>query len=206
VLLVFDWPAWKSEAQRFRARNAVETTSLEDVRRLLTLHVGADRFNEGHFGEMIRSGHIAAVLRRLAGLTARLRANAGRTRLRVERGDITRVSADAIVNAKNGALSGRAGLDAAVHRAAGPELLAACRELGSCPVGEAQLTPGFRLPARWVIHTVGPVWRGGHVNEGADLASAYRATLSLTLANDCRTVAFPAISCGVNGDRRPSSI
>ncbi len=118
------------------------------------------------------------------------------TRLRVEPGDITRIAADAIVNAANNAMSGGGGVDGAIHRAAGPELLAACRALGRCPTGEARITPGFALPARWVIHAVGPVWRGGDAGEAELLAAAYRASLELAVAHGCKTVAFPAISCG----------
>ncbi|MCB9560286.1 MAG: O-acetyl-ADP-ribose deacetylase [Kofleriaceae bacterium] len=139
---------------------------------------------------------MGAVLRRLGALVAELRARAGRTEVRVVDGDLTRIAADAIVNAANSALSGGGGVDGAIHAAAGPELLAASRALGRCPAGEARLTPGFRLPARWVIHAVGPVWRGGDHDEAAQLASAYRASLELALAAGCRTVAFPAISCG----------
>jgi O-acetyl-ADP-ribose deacetylase len=131
--------------------------------------------------------------------TSDLPPGAGATRLRVERGDITRMPADAIVNAANSALSGGGGVDGAIHRAAGPELLAACRRLGRCPTGEARLTPGFRLAARWVIHAVGPVWRGGDAGEAEQLAAAYRASLALAHAQGCRTVAFPAISCGAYG-------
>lgn len=121
------------------------------------------------------------------------------TRLRVVQGDITRLEVDAIVNAANSALSGGGGVDGAIHRAAGPELLAACRALGRCPAGEARITPGFALPARFVIHAVGPVWQGGDRGEAQQLASAYRASLALARDNGCRTVAFPAISCGAYG-------
>ncbi|MBE7451339.1 MAG: O-acetyl-ADP-ribose deacetylase [Kofleriaceae bacterium] len=163
------------------------------------MHLRADRFDEGHLAGVLRAGHLSAILRRLAAIAAELRAGAGRTRLRVEEGDLTRVAADAIVNAASSALSGGGGVDGAIHRAAGPELLAACRRLGRCPVGEARLTPAFRLPARWVIHAVGPVWQGGDAGEAALLAAAYRASLELALGNGCRTVAFPAISCGAHG-------
>ena len=179
VVLPFDWSAWLEEAERYLDPAAVAAASLLDVRRLLTLHVRQERFCDGHFAEMVESGHIAAVLRRLGVLAAELRAGAGagRTRVRVEQGDITGVAADAIVNAANSALSGGGGVDGAIHRAAGPDLLAACRALGRCPPGEARVTPGFRLPARWVIHAVGPVWQGGDAGEPALLASAYRASL-----------------------------
>jgi O-acetyl-ADP-ribose deacetylase (regulator of RNase III) len=120
-------------------------------------------------------------------------------RIRVTQGDITRADADAIVNAANESLLGGGGVDGAIHRAAGPELLLACRAIGGCPTGQARITPGFRLTARWVIHTVGPVWAGGGRGEPDLLASCYRASLALAAGRGAARVAFPAISCGVYG-------
>jgi O-acetyl-ADP-ribose deacetylase (regulator of RNase III) len=120
-------------------------------------------------------------------------------RIAIIEGDITTLDVDAIVNAANTRLTPGGGVCGAIHRAAGPELAEACAELGGCPTGEAKITPGFNLPARYVIHTVGPVWGGGERGEGKLLAACYRNSLSLAAEHDLKSIAFPAISTGIYG-------
>jgi O-acetyl-ADP-ribose deacetylase (regulator of RNase III) len=126
-------------------------------------------------------------------------------RIRLQHGDITRLPVDAIVNAANATLLGGGGVDGAIHRAAGPQLLADCRALGGCPPGEARVTLGYRLPARYVIHTVGPVWQGGDRNEPEILAACYRSCLTIARQRRLLDIAFPAIATGIYGFPRESA-
>lgn len=172
--------------------------SIDTLQKLLTNCIRKEHFCSGHLVGIIRNGHILAILEKLQNIEMpKTTSNATDERISVMIGDITQQNVDAIVNAANNSLLGGGGVDGAIHRAAGSELLKECRQLQGCATGEAKITQGYNLLAKWVIHTVGPVWHGGSQGEDELLARCYRNSLALTLEYQIQTIAFPAISTGV---------
>jgi O-acetyl-ADP-ribose deacetylase len=202
LIVEFNWMDWGQEGEQFiKHPERLQTVGLETIQKLLTAHVRADRFCSGHLAHVIQSGHILAILQRLAVIRSNM-AIAGlatdwRQRVEVAQGDITQQEVEAIVNAANESLLGGGGVDGAIHRAAGPELLKECRKLKGCQTGQSKITLGYNLPSKWVIHTVGPVWRGGEHDEDRLLAECYQNCLALAVQYSACTIAFPAISTGV---------